>query len=205
MKGVQLILLAAVALLCAPAGARAHGDPARDYLLSQNAFLPFAQTVDRDQVKRLDALLNKAKEQHYPIKVALILSPSDLGTAYSLFNQPQKYAEFLGRELSSVYRDRLLIVMPKGFGYSTSGEPDARAAEVLERIPTAGRNATKEVAAAIVAVRRLAANERRPEVPKVGGTSGSSDRITIAAAATAGFALIAAFTLYRRQRQPAQP
>lgn len=198
--------LLVAALLCAPPSARAHLDPARDHLLTQNVFAPFTQTIDRNQLKRLDALLSEAKKQHYPLKVALILSFTDLGTAYSLFNKPQKYAEFLGRELAPVYRDWLLIVMPNGYGYSTNGEPGQRAAQVLERIPSAGRNATKEVAAAIVAVRRMAATERRPlEVPEIGGTSTSSDRITIAAAATAGFALIAAFTLYRRQKRHAQP
>jgi hypothetical protein len=39
-------------------------------------------------------------------------------------------------------------------------------------------------------------------VPK-GGGSASRDRLTIAAAVTAGIALIAAFVLYRRRERPA--
>jgi hypothetical protein len=41
-------------------------------------------------------------------------------------------------------------------------------------------------------------------VPKVSGGSSSRDRLTIAAAATAGIALIAAIVLYRRRDGPAR-
>ena len=204
--GKRAVLLAAVAgaLLCASA-ARANGDPASDYLLTQNVFLPFTQTIDQNEVKRLDALLKEANKQHYRIRVAIILSPSDLGTAFSLFDKPQKYAEFLGLELSFVYRDRLLVVMPNGYGYSVNGDPDPKTAQVLKKLPPPGRNATKEVEAAIVAVQRLAAADgQKLEVPNVSKGSTSRDRITIAAAATAGVALIAAFVLYRRQKRAPQ-
>ncbi|MDX6400836.1 MAG: hypothetical protein QOF27_1442 [Gaiellaceae bacterium] len=189
-----------------PAVARANGDPASDYLLTQNVFLPFTTTIDRNEVKRLDALLKAAKRQHSPIRVALILTPSDLGSAFSLFNKPQKYAEFLGLELSFVYRERLLVVMPKGYGSSVNGDPDSKAAQVLKKLPPPGRDATKEVDAAIIAVQRLAAAEgHKLEAPKISQGSSSRDRLTIAAAATAGIALIAAVVLYRRQKRPVQP
>jgi hypothetical protein len=133
------------------------------------------------------------------------MSPSDLGTAFSLFDKPQKYSEFLGLELSFVYRDRLLVVMPKGYGSSVNGDPDPKAAQVLKNLPPPGRNATKEVEAAIVAVQRLAAAEgHQLKVPQAGGGSTARDRITIAAAAIAGAALVAAFVLYRRQKRSPQ-
>ena len=44
------------ACLCAPAGARANGDPASDYLLAQNVFLPFTTKIDNNEVQRLNAL-----------------------------------------------------------------------------------------------------------------------------------------------------
>jgi hypothetical protein len=133
------------------------------------------------------------------------MSPSDLGTAFSLFDKPQKYSEFLGLELSFVYRDRLLVVMPKGYGNSVNGDPDPKGAQALKNLPPPGRNATKEVEAAIVAVQRLAAAEgHQLKVPQGGGGSTSRDRITIAAAATAGIALVAAFVLYRRQKRAPQ-
>jgi hypothetical protein len=154
-------------------------------------------------VQRLDALLRESHKAGFPIRVAMILSPSDLGTAFSLFGKPQKYAAFLGLELSFVYRDRLLVVMPNGYGYTVHADPHPKGTAVLKTLPPAGRDATKEVKAAIVAVQRLAAADgHRLAVPK-GGSSASRDRITIAAAVTAGVALIAAFVLYRRRERPA--
>jgi hypothetical protein len=154
-------------------------------------------------VKRLDALLQEADQKHFRIRVAMILSPSDLGTAFSLMGKPEKYAQFLGLELSFVYRGRLLVVMPNGYGYSVNGDPDPKASAVLKKLPAPGRNATKEVQASIVAVQRLAAAEgSNLAAPKVGGSTGR-DRLTIAAAATAGIALIAAIVLYRRRQRPA--
>lgn len=189
--------------LCAPSVARANGDPASDYLLTQSVFLPFTTKIDRNEVQRLDALLREADQKHFRIRVAMILSPSDLGTAFSLIGKPEKYAQFLGLELSFVYRGRLLVVMPNGYGYAINGDPDPKTSAVLKKLPAPGRDATKEVQAAIVAVQRLAAVEgRRLAVPKVGGSTGR-DRLTIAAAATAGIALIAAIVLYRRRQRPA--
>ena len=189
--------------LSAPSLARANGDPASDYLLTQNSFLPFTTKIDQTSVKRLNALLAVAKAQKFPIRVAVILSPSDLGTAFSLFGQPEKYVRFLGLELSFVYRGRLLVVMPSGYGFALNGDPDPKASAVLTKLSPPGRDATKEVDAAIVAVQKLAAADgRHLAVPKVSGGSSSRDRLTIAAAATAGIALIAAIVLYRRRDRP---
>ena len=200
----RLAVLSAVTVcLCAPSVARANGDPASDYLLTQSVFLPFTTKIDRNEVKRLDALLREADQKHFRIRVAMILSPSDLGTAFSLMGKPEKYAQFLGLELSFVYRGRLLVVMPNGYGYSVNGDPDPKASAVLKKLPAPGRNATKEVQASIVAVQRLAAAEgSNLAAPKVGGSTGR-DRLTIAAAATAGIALIAAIVPYRRRQRPA--
>jgi hypothetical protein len=198
-----VVLVAVTVCLCAPSAAQANGDPASDYLLAQNVFLPFTTKIDGNEVKRLDALLRESQQANFRIRVALILTPSDLGTAFSLFGKPQKYAAFLGLELSFVYRDRLLVVMPGGYGYAVNADPDPKASAVLKKLPAPGANATKEVQAAIVAVQRLAASEgHRLAAPK-GGGSDSRDRITIAAAVTAVVALIAAFVLYRRREQPA--
>jgi len=199
---VALVLV--IVCLGAPSLARANGDPASDYLLTQNVFLPFTTKIDQTSVKRLNALLAAAKAQKFPIRVALILSPSDLGTAFSLFGQPDKYVRFLGLELSFVYRGRLLVVMPSGYGFAVKGDPNPKASAVLTKLPPPGRDATKEVEAAIVAVQKLAAAEgQHLAVPKVSGSSSSRDRLTIAAAATAGIALIAAIVLYRRREGPA--
>lgn len=189
--------------LSVPPVALANGDPASDYLLTQSVFLPFTTKVDHNEATRLSVLLRDAEQKKFRIRVAVILSPTDLGTAFSLFGKPEKYAQFLGLELSFVYRDRLLVVMPNGYGYAVNGDPDPKASALLKKLPGPGPDATKEVQAAMVAVQRLAAAEgRRLTVPKVGGSTGR-DRLTIAAAATAGIALIAAIVLYRRRERPA--
>jgi hypothetical protein len=194
--------LAAVGLFLAlPGAAHANGDPASDYLLVRDSFLPFTSGIDKGAVERLDETLKAADKAGYKIKAAMILAPSDLGTAFSLFRKPQRYAEFLGLELSFVYKGRLLVVMPNGYGYAVNGKPDPKSSSVLTRVPPPGADATKEVEAATVAVRRLAAaNGHRLEISS-GGGSNTRDRITIAAAATAGIAVIAAIALYRRQRK----
>jgi hypothetical protein len=197
------VLVFVTACLCAPAAARANGDPASDYLLAQNVFLPFTTKIDNNQVQRLDGLLRESRKAGFRIRVAVILSPSDLGTAFSLFGKPQKYAAFLGLELSFVYRDRLLVVMPNGYGYTVNADPDPKGTAVVKKLPPAGRDATKEVKAAIVGVQRLAAAEGHSLAVPKGGGSASRDRLTIAAAVTAGVALIAAFVLYRRRERPA--
>jgi hypothetical protein len=202
-KRALTLLVAAALCLSVSSLARANGDPASDYLLTQNLFLPFTTKIDRTSVKRLDGLLRESDKRHFRVRVALILSPSDLGTAFSLFRRPQKYAEFLGLELSFVYRGRLLVVMPNGYGYTVKGDPDPKTSAVLESLPPPGRDATKEAEAAIVAVQKLAAaSGRRVVAPKVKGSGNTRDRLTIAAAATAGIALAAAFVLYRRRDRP---
>jgi hypothetical protein len=198
----RAVLVTALLLLCLPATATANGDPASDYLLAQSTFLPFGAKIDSGAVKRLQDVIRGSDESGFKIKAALILTPQDLGTAFSLFNKPQRYAEFLGLELSFVYRDRLVVVMPKGFGYTIGGDPDPKAARVLARLTPPGADATKEAQAATIAIQRLAAAAgHRVAAPKT-SDSASRDRITIAAAVTAAVALIAGITLYRRQRTP---
>jgi hypothetical protein len=200
--GKRLAVLVAAGALCVPAVARANGDPASDYLLVQSVFLPFNAKIKPEAASRLSAVVQAADKAKFKIKVALIASRYDLGTAFSLYNKPQRYAEFLGFELSFVYRDRLLVVMPNGFGYSVKGKPDRKASRALKGLPGPGKDATKQAEAATTAVRRLAAAAgRRLSAPAGGGGSAARDRLTIAAAATAGIALLAGLVLYRRQRR----
>jgi len=198
------LLVALAAALCAPIAARANGDPASDYLLVQSVFLPFNAKIDANAKKRLDAVVRAAAKAGFRIRVAVIRAPYDLGTAFSLNRKPQRYARFLGLELSFVYRDRLLVVMPNGYGYSVGGRRDPKAERVLRAVPPPGADVTKEADGAIVAIERLgAAAGHRIVVAGSAGSNGSTarDRITIAAAATAGIALLAAFVLYRRRRE----
>jgi hypothetical protein len=200
----RVAFAAVLVLLALPAVAHANGDPASDYLLVQKLFLPASTKIDQAEVNRLNALLTSAERDNFKIRVAVILSPADLGTAFSLYRKPQRYAEFLGLELSFVYRDRLLVVMPNGYGFSVRGKPDPKRSRLLQPLPPPGHDATQEVRGAQTAVRKLAlASGHRLAVSSSGGSSSTRDRITIAAAATAGIALFAAVVLYRRQRRAA--
>jgi hypothetical protein len=200
----RVALLAVVVLLCTPAVARANGDPASDYLLIQSVFLPFNAKVDPKVTERLSNVIRAADEANYPIKVAVIATRYDLGTAFSLYNKPQKYAEFLGLELSFQYKDSLLVVMPDGYGYSVNGKPQARGIRALKALPPPARDVTKQVQSATVAVRRLAAVYGHVLPADAGGGSQTRDRIVIAAGAVALAAVLAAIVFYRRERTPAR-
>jgi hypothetical protein len=197
-------LAAAVALaLLLPAAVRANGDPASDYLLFQRLFLPFGAKIDKDAVKRLEAVLADAERADFPIRVAVISNRADLGTAFSLYNKPQRYAEFLGLELSFQYKQRLLVVMPEGYGYSRNGYPEKNALPILAPLPAPGKNPTKEVEGAAVAVRRLAvaSGVQIKARPPGGSDSEARDRIVIAASAASAAALLAGGMWYRRRRR----
>jgi hypothetical protein len=195
-------LFVVVAVLSFPGAASAHGDPASDYLLAQDLFLPFNAKIDSGTIERLQDVIKGAEKGGFKIKVALISTRYDLGTAFSLYRKPQRYAEFLGLELSFRYRGRLLVVMPNGFGFSINGEPQAHLARALQILPEPGVDATKQARAAAGAVRRLASTAGFEVVVSNGGGSETRDRIIIAAAAVAILALIAAVLILRRQHRP---
>jgi hypothetical protein len=199
--GRRIALVAALLLLVLPAAvARANGDPASDYLLVQSVFLPFNAKIDRKASKELSDTIRAADEKGFKIKVAVIGSRYDLGTAFSLYNKAQKYAQFLGLELSFQYRDHLLVVMPNGFGYSVNGKPDPKGIAVLQNVPPPGKDTTKQVQAATAAIRKLAAASGKPLPASVGGgSSNTRDRITLAAGLVALAALLAAIVFWRRR------
>jgi hypothetical protein len=197
-------LLAAVVLLCTPAFARANGDPASDYLLIQSIFLPFNAKVDPDVTERLSDVIRAADQANFRIKVAVIGTRYDLGTAFSLYNKAQRYAEFLGLELSFQYRDRLLVVMPNGYGYSINGKPEPAGIKVVRALPAPGTDTTKQVEGATTAIRRLAAAAGHVLPASGGGGSETRDRLVIAAGAVALVALLAAIVFYRREHTPAR-
>jgi hypothetical protein len=199
----RVAFLAVLALLALPATARANGDPASDYLLVQSIFLPFNAKVDANARASLVDTIRAADNAKFKIKVAVIGSRYDLGTAFSLFNQAQRYSEFLGLELSFQYRDRLLVVMPKGYGFSIDGKADPAGIRVIKKLPPPGADATKEVEGATNAIRKLAAASGHVLPASAGGgSSATRDRITIAAAAVAFAALLAGIVFWRRGGRP---
>jgi len=100
--------------------ARADGDPASDILYFQDVYLPYPEP-SKAAADALREAVKTAFESHYRIKVAVIASPTDLGSVPSLFNKPDQYARFLGTELASFYTESLLVVMPPGFALYRNG------------------------------------------------------------------------------------
>ena len=195
----------ATACLFFPAAASANGDPASDYLLVQSVFLPFNAKIDPKVTAQLSDTIRAADSAGFKVKVAVVGSRYDLGTAFSLYNKAQRYSEFLGLEISFVFRGHLIVVMPNGFGTSISGKKDQRGIKALKPLPPPGKDAAKETKAATAAVRKLAAAYGHPVASVVGSGGGSSqtrDRLTIAAAIVALVALLAGIVFIRKRPTP---
>jgi cytochrome oxidase Cu insertion factor (SCO1/SenC/PrrC family) len=150
VAGVTFAALSAVV----PA-ARADGDPGSDVLVYQNLFVTAYANMPVSQEVELGNLLTAADKAGFPVRVAVISQPSDLGAITALWDKPDAYARFLGVELSLAYKQRLLIVMPNGFGFSWAGHSTASAYQVLGKLSVAP-GGTGLAAAAERAVRALA-------------------------------------------------
>ena len=127
-------MAAALTFAMAPS-ARADGDPASDYLITQKVFFPYDLKVPPAKQQQLVALVDEANRAGFTLRVALISSSYDLGSITSLWQKPQTYARFLGAELKYVYKNRLLVVMPNGFGFNRPGRSAAPEYAVLAKIP----------------------------------------------------------------------
>jgi hypothetical protein len=170
----RLASICAVALITgalAPTAALADGDPASDVLLGQNVFYPYTPPVSAAIQKRLDAETAAAARAHFPIKVALIGSPVDLGVVPALFGRPQRYAEFLDQEISFQTKQALLVVMPTGFGVQGLSASANAAVPALPK--PAGRQSNDLAQAAISAVAKLASASGHP-ITSGSGTPGTS-------------------------------
>ena len=184
--------------------ALADGDPASDYLISQQVFVPF-EGVSTKTAGEITALLNDSEQKGFPLKVAVIGSRYDLGAVPSLFGKPQQYASFLGQEDYYFFKDELLVVMPNGYGlYKHAGVPAADKA-AIKALPSPGTaQGDALVAAAEHAVRVLAARHgvTLSAASKGGGSSKTSDRVEILSGVLALAALaIGARLLLRRRRE----
>lgn len=212
----RLILRAAVvasaatlaALALVPA-ALADGDPASDVLYTQRVFLPFESPVPKPVSSRLDDVVQRSRASGYPIKVAVIGQPADLGTAYALWKKPQEYARFLGQELVFLYKGPLLIVMPNGFGVYRYKHSVAKEQRALAGIAVEQNGIDGLVNSAVVGAARLAAANGHPvsvpppaKVSDSGSGSGSQllDRLIIAAAGTAVVILLVVVPVVHRRR-----
>jgi hypothetical protein len=165
-RGVRIALgaLVAVALVMlgmagAAARALADGDPASDVLATQSLFVPADGGLSAAQQARLAAVVSAAQRTGYPIRVAMVATPADLGSVTALWRMPADYAAYLGTELSLVFHGTLLVVMPNGLGVARVGASSGPAASALAGLGAPG---ARPGPAAVTAIRRLAAAAGHP-------------------------------------------
>jgi hypothetical protein len=179
--GAALLLALAAAGL--PGRALADGDPASDVLLGQAVFLPYSP-VSHGLQGRLYALAAAAAAHGYPVHVALIGAPTDLGVIPALFGKPEAYARFLSSEIAGPVSGLVLVVMPHGFGLAQSGR--ALSGAPLTGLAI-GPGTDGLATAALAAISRLATAAGHP-LPAGAATTGASAG---ASAGTVRHALIA--------------
>ena len=153
--GLLLALLLTILVGVRPSPARADGDPASDVLVNEALFLPADAAIPVREQLRLVSLLDAARQDGLPIRLAIISSPSDLGAVSELWDRPRAYARFLGFELSLTSRAPLLVVMPNGVGFYSPGHFATAIYDLVGRIP-AGRSGSALVSAAQAAVMSVA-------------------------------------------------
>jgi hypothetical protein len=212
-RAVAARLLAPVLLLALllPASAPADGDPASDILLAQSVFYPYTPAVTGAVQARLNSETAAAKRAGFPIKVALIASPTDLGVLPSLFGKPRTYASFLDKEISYHGPQPLLVVMAAGYGVAGMKAATANAVTPLSK--PAGATSTDLAQSAVTAVSALASAAGHPLTAAATSTAGAGRRTSsggggstglliglIAAAIVVAGALIAV----RTRRTPAR-
>jgi MYXO-CTERM domain-containing protein len=208
----RLLVVALLFAAIATPLARADGDPASDFLLTYQVFYPYYSNTPKDSLTKLKETVADANKRGYRIRVAVITSPYDLGSVSALWEKPKAYAGFLAEELSFVYRGRLLIVSPKGYGYNERTRrvgttyvvhPSPKTLALVRTVPI-GKGTDGLLKTADRAVRLLAASDGIKLPAASGDSSGSSsstDTIVIALAAALGALLLVAFELLRRRRR----
>jgi hypothetical protein len=149
-------------LLGLPAPAGANGDPPSDALLAADVYLPFTPPTSDGAARALLALARRTRADGWPIKVAVVATPSDLGDVANLFTRPQDYANFLSPEIG---RPRLLVVTPVGFGGQKLGAHVDDALAGLQPVQAGDDRLERQ---ALTAVARLAAADgHRVAVPAI--------------------------------------
>jgi cytochrome oxidase Cu insertion factor (SCO1/SenC/PrrC family)/thiol-disulfide isomerase/thioredoxin len=192
--GLALALAVIASGAVSPGAARADGDPGSDVLVYQSLFVTSSAGVSVAKQVQLNGLLAQAKEAGVPIRVAVIAHPSDLGAVGELWGKPRAYARFLGYELSLSYRQRLLVVMPSGFGVSWPRHATQSAYHALAgtHIAAGGDGLATAAETAVMAVARSAGVTLRLSTAAAPSATGS------ATGASATGASATASTAHRR-------
>lgn len=200
-----LVLALLVVALAVPAAARADGDPASDWLITKDVFIPADLGVPQAYANQLGTVLQDAKQHGFTIRVALIGSRYDLGSIPIMFHQPKHYAQFLSYEVRFAYRGPILTVMSNGYGAGINGQRDPARQAILDRMQPPGNGGARIASGATRAVVRLAAARGvKVAVPPLHGSTASGtateDRITIIVVVLIAAALGALVWLVRRRR-----
>jgi hypothetical protein len=203
LRVLGVALLAAVVALLLVAQALGDADPASDVLYTESVFYSLDQLPSNAAQQRLNTVVSTATKAGYPIRVALIAKPPDLGGVTALWGKPHQYARFLGLELGFIYKGSLLVVMPAGLGYTHNGK-SSKAADRLLRSVRIGDGNDSQADAAVAAIAKLAAAAGQPiDVPAKGSSSGGGsslrNRLIILLAALVLAQLVAAGWVLRRR------
>jgi hypothetical protein len=216
-RGFLCLLACALATGIATPLARADGDPASDYLVSQQVFLSYDAKIPSALQSKLVAAVASANKNGYPLKVALIWSRYDLGSVPELFGKPKAYARFLDAEDSKCWwggscgsgrfktTTRLLVVMPNGLGFAQWKHSPAGGYRTLAGIKVT-RTPAGLATAATTAVVKLAAAAGVKVSTSVGSApagqsgGGGTSRVEIILAVLAALLLGFAARLLIRRR-----
>jgi len=203
MTSRRTLLAAAVLALFALTGAPvaiADGDPASDYLISQNVFFSFTQLPASSKTE-LTRVVGEANRRGYTVRVALIGNRFDLGSVPVFWRKPQPYAKFLSQELvgPAPYTNRVLVVMPNGYGLSRSGKELPAERRALDGVTSADTSREDLATAGTRAVRRLAA-VHGIEIEASSGGNRSLPIVVGASVAALAVAAAAGTLLWRRRR-----
>jgi len=198
--GILLVVL--VAMMLGVASAQADGDPASDVLLIRNVFFLYNPPPASAIQQTLNAEVTRAGRAGLPFKVALIRAPLDLGLVGVLFGHPQRYADFLGQEISNRYAGALLVVMPNGYGVH---RVDAAARRAIARLPKPASGQIDDLArAAVTAVSAIASASGHPIATPDTSTTRTGGSSTPVVAIIVGIVVLtaaAALLISRRRAQ----
>jgi hypothetical protein len=204
---VAALLVALAAAALAPVAARADGDPASDYLITMPIYFPYDAKFSPKLEAQLIGVVDDAKKKGFPIKVALIPDSYDLGSVGVLWKRPKQYAKFLGEEDAPFFKQRLLVVMPNGFGFYRPGQDSTAEDATLAKIAIPAGN-DGLVQAAVDGVTALAAADGVTVAAGHVTTQAqrnSHDRVVIVVAVVLALVLGAAARLLLRRRTRQRP
>jgi hypothetical protein len=215
-RAILCLLAVALALGIVAPAAKADGDPASDYLVSQQVFLSYDAKIPTELQTKLLAAVASANRNGFPVRVALIWSSYDLGSVAGLFGKPRSYARFLDIEDSKCWwggkcgagrfktTTRLIVVMPQGLGFAQWKHKPAAGYRTLAGIKVTHTPAGLAMAATTAVVRLASAagvkvsTSGGPPAP-TGGDSGNN-RIEILLAVVGALLLGASARFLIRRR-----